>query len=492
MPLIYRILLLVTILSLFNETSGQTQECGTESSIDPHFNKLKFEIFKTLKLNSTAEKTIINIPIKAHIIRHTNGYGGLSTADLYETINILNTEFDSIGLNFFLCDSIHYWDFSPLYDLYGPTESYYVPIYNDHNALNIYFFNSIISSSGITVGGYAYLPWSGIKSNHYIAMSNFSTTNSTTIIHEVGHFFGLYHTHETTNGVEYVNGSNCAISGDLCCDTPADNYLNLSTVSVLCDYIGNATDSNGDSYTPDVTNIMSYSRSSCKNHLSAEQYNRILYYQVNERNYLSCPDESDISLTNVSLESDIVNINGPLDVSFYQNYIGSKFTYDQAKVKNSYHLSLDSILDLVDDIEIYIDSSDLGIDNPKINIIQKLSIPKGIVAGTYYLIINGDIDQQIIEVNENNNSQTIQVSLIDFLENNITIYPNPVDNYLNYKFDDIKIYKIEVLNNLGQIVFQDYKDFDGKVNLNRLNAGSYFIRFKYDISNSVTLHFLKA
>ncbi|MBL0071623.1 MAG: hypothetical protein IPP34_07360 [Bacteroidetes bacterium] len=43
----------------------------------------------------------------------------------------------------------------------------------------------------------------------------------------MGHFFGLYHTFETQFGSELANGSNCATTGDLVCDTlpiPVSKY----------------------------------------------------------------------------------------------------------------------------------------------------------------------------------------------------------------------------------------------------------------------------
>ena len=46
--------------------------------------------------------------------------------------------------------------------------------------------------------------------------------------HEMGHFFGLLHTHGYSNTVktdEFVDGSNCNEAGDYFCDTPADPRL---------------------------------------------------------------------------------------------------------------------------------------------------------------------------------------------------------------------------------------------------------------------------
>lgn len=84
----------------------------------------------------------------------------------------------------------------------------------------------------------------------------------------MGHCLGLYHTHETAFGREYVLRVNCTSAGDLICDTPADPNFNYS-----CSYNGNARDPIGMIYTPDPKNIMSYS--TCTEFFSAGQEGRM-------------------------------------------------------------------------------------------------------------------------------------------------------------------------------------------------------------------------
>ncbi|MCZ6766112.1 MAG: T9SS type A sorting domain-containing protein [bacterium] len=88
--------------------------------------------------------------------------------------------------------------------------------------------------------------------------------NPSTFPHEIGHYFDLFHTHETAFGSELVNGSNCSTAGDLLCDTPADPRLGTSTVTSNCVYTGTATDTNSDLYVPDPRQYMSYSRKLCR------------------------------------------------------------------------------------------------------------------------------------------------------------------------------------------------------------------------------------
>lgn len=83
-------------------------------------------------------------------------------------------------------------------------------------------------------------------------------TNGAVLAHEIEHIYGLRHTHH--NGDELVDGSNCTVAGDKFCDTPADPGLNYSDVNTSCIYTGTQTDANGDTYVPEVANVMSYSR----------------------------------------------------------------------------------------------------------------------------------------------------------------------------------------------------------------------------------------
>ena len=80
------------------------------------------------------------------------------------------------------------------------------------------------------------------------------------------------HTHQGTSGgnsnpnAEYVprtgSQSNCTTAGDLLCDTEADP-AKTSSVAADCIYTSTVTDTFGNLYTPDVSNIMSYYRDDC-------------------------------------------------------------------------------------------------------------------------------------------------------------------------------------------------------------------------------------
>ena len=102
--------------------------------------------------------------------------------------------------------------------------------------------------------------------------------NARVLAHEVGHLLGLPHTHDALFEPELVDGSNCTIGGDQICDTPADPNLSLPGMMDYfdCTYIGTGTDANGDAYTPQTTNIMSYSP--CDNDLFTPGQAQVMQY----------------------------------------------------------------------------------------------------------------------------------------------------------------------------------------------------------------------
>lgn len=226
---------------------------------------------------------LVYVPIKAHIIRTSSGTGGLSIADLVTAIEGMNNYYKNADISFYLYESINYIDNDTYYDFNSSDESAMGNAHDVSNVINVYFANSAKSGSS-PVCGYAYFP--GGKDR--VIMSNDCATNGSTLPHELGHYFALYHTHgKTNNGTtdELVDGSNCSTTGDDVCDTPADPNVS-GKVDGSCKYTGTEKDGNGQAYTPDANNIMSYSTKVCRNKFSQGQYDRISATLTNSRNYL--------------------------------------------------------------------------------------------------------------------------------------------------------------------------------------------------------------
>lgn len=319
----------VSFVLLALSTIGYSQDhttCGTEVTPESleYFNRIKNDIerledeFIQQRLLGRSSTALTAIPIKAHIIRPSSGIGGLSEADLNDAIAIMNGYYSNAGLEFFLCDGINYIDSDTYFDYETSEENAMTSVHNVANLINIYFANSVTStSSGNGLCGYAYFP----GGPETILMANACATNGSTLSHEMGHFFALYHTHGTSNSTlttELVDGTNCGNSGDFICDTPADPQLGYGNVDPSCNYTGTAVDANLDPFQPNPNNIMSYSRKECRTEFSAQQYARINAVYNVSRNNLLCPS------FNANFAADVTeSCDADLTVNFTDSSVGA-------------------------------------------------------------------------------------------------------------------------------------------------------------------------
>ncbi|WP_299278469.1 T9SS type A sorting domain-containing protein [uncultured Psychroserpens sp.] len=325
-PIKKSLLLLTLFCCIFNAMAQHDEQCGTvfTAESESYFKKLlpevrQYEAEYFQKVAQGRSSTAISsVPIKAHIIRNTDGTGGLTAAQLNAAIANMNAFYANALLEFFLCDGINYIDDSNYFDYETNQEAALTGANNVSNVINIYFANTVVSSqSGGGLCGYAYFP----GGPETILMNNNCATNGSTLPHEMGHFFALSHTHGPTNGAqttELVDGSNCDTDGDFICDTPADPQLGYGNVTSSCNYVGGATDANGDSFVPAPRNIMSYSRKECRDEFSPQQYARIYGIYQASRAAMACPS------FNVDIASTFTrDCSSTLDVDFTDNSIGA-------------------------------------------------------------------------------------------------------------------------------------------------------------------------
>lgn len=281
MKLLFSTLLLFSIL--FPSQGQELLPCGTKPT-QKQINRINQRMRERSSSKMLAAATS-NVAISAHILRQSDGTGGLSETDFNDALATLNGFYANANLNFFLLGEIHYIDDNQYFNFDSNDESVLGGSNDVENTINIYFANSVVSGED-PLCGYAY--FSGGPDR--VIMANSCTINGSTLPHEIGHFFNLYHTHGTTNNGttdELVDGSNCTTAGDNICDTPADPNLSGGVDnSVDCNYTGTAVDANNDVYVPDTGNIMSYAPKNCRVHFSTEQYSNISDTYTNNRNYL--------------------------------------------------------------------------------------------------------------------------------------------------------------------------------------------------------------
>lgn len=315
-----------TVSSLVHSQNAEI-ECGTitsEASIEyiqgikPQLKTFEQAFFNAqFSKGKSSSKTINSIPVKAHIIRNSNGTGGLCDADINNAISNLNDIYKDAFMEFFLCDGINYIDDDKLCHLKKSDEQALTEKYNVSGLINIYFVDVLKNDANESICGYS----NNTGRQDVIVIKSDCATNNSSLAHEIGHFFSLMHTHGPKNDsltTELVDGSNCDTDGDGICDTPADPKLTDKNVNIFCEYTGTETDSNGDIFAPDTQNIMSYSKKGCRTHFTPQQLARMYAFFMTTKNYLSCPSfnadfTADVSNTceenlTVNFKSDCENI----------------------------------------------------------------------------------------------------------------------------------------------------------------------------------------
>ena len=282
----YLVLLFVCVV--FNGLAQQEPGCGTTVTakeidyINSILNKsLATEHGRLSDVNNSAKF----IAITPHIVRRSDGTGGLAESQLLDAIEYLNETYEPMNMTFFIIDGVNYIDSDDYFDFDSSQEDQITAVHNVPNTINIYFYNSLSSGSN-GLCGYAYFPSTG---RDHVMMANGCTVNrGSTLPHEIGHYFNLYHTHgKSNNGTtdELVDGSNCLTAGDDLCDTPADPNL-AGKVNGDCAYTGTNRDANGELYAPNPRNFMSYAPGQCRELFSSDQANRIVNAYETFKTYL--------------------------------------------------------------------------------------------------------------------------------------------------------------------------------------------------------------
>ena len=273
------ILLLLWCLSSFS----QNFNCGT--TIPKELIEKEKKAMYSSARNPNPEKCINKtFSISVHIVLDSLENTNFSFVALQNAIDQMNEAFAPICFQFKVCstDTIENYQYDRL-DKGMKEETDMYTLYQTPNTINMYFVHKINNLGGAGICGFAYFP-GGVEA----VVIQKDCINGNVFIHEMGHFFGLYHTHETefdiiNNDPALVDGSNCPTTGDLICDTEVDPD---GTNDQNCKYVENDKDSNGDYYTPPIGNYMSYYDDVCACEFTQGQYNRMIDQYLSGRTNL--------------------------------------------------------------------------------------------------------------------------------------------------------------------------------------------------------------
>jgi len=279
--LIAGIFMLVPLLA---RAEHPAQDCGTELSPETLRQILANQAEGLYDAVDRVEADYL-VRLAFHIIQTDAGSGGPLQADLDFAVENMNMHYLPAGIQFVLtvqdtianstCYNTTTW--AEFNTLRGLAEV--------NNAVDLFFVNTL-SWGGNGWCGYSSFSGDAVQG---IGIDNGCVGDNALVAHEVGHYFDLFHTHETVNGSECPDGSNCSTTGDLLCDTPADPGLNAANVDDACAYTGSTTIvCNGASraFVPNPANIMSYSPRVCRDLFTTGQINRMRATLVNLRTEL--------------------------------------------------------------------------------------------------------------------------------------------------------------------------------------------------------------
>lgn len=280
------------LIFLVSASVAQQHVCGVTHddqsqmiSFIEHFNK-------TSDLSSVRSVDPVYIPIKFHMTSENDGSGRVKADAMLDQMAVLIKDYKKLGIYLYLQDArANYLNSTSIY--LNPGNFVNTIVSNkDKDAVNIFICENANppgsdNDAGVVLGFYN-------PQGDYIIIRNNDVKNATSsLTHEVGHFFSLPHTFfgwenvyafygwvtsqggvlpwdvaqfdgmytsNTCGGsneiAEVMDQSNCLFAADRICDTPPD--YNFGFGAGGCVWNNTLKDRNGDVIDPQENNIMSY------------------------------------------------------------------------------------------------------------------------------------------------------------------------------------------------------------------------------------------
>jgi len=238
------------------------------------------------------------IPVVVHVI-HDGGTNNISDAQVQSQIDILNEDFrkkagtngsgNGVDTDIEFCLAkkdpqgkctngiIRINSYLSNHQTYQRSLLKQLSYWDNTRYLNMYVVKNINNGSGIL--GYSSFPGGPpdedgivVKHNYFGRIGTAASSLGRTTTHEIGHWFGLYHTFNNGCGVD------TCLDGDNVCDTPpaANPNYGCPTINSCSNDLPNVNDQ--------IQNYLDYSNDNCKNMFTNGQKLRMHSTLVNLRN----------------------------------------------------------------------------------------------------------------------------------------------------------------------------------------------------------------
>ena len=477
-------ILLLAAFCLASQT-GFSQYCATPT-VDHDFDHAAFEAFKKRKQSTSRSNERRRIGITMHIVEEVVGASNIDITQLYDEVDAVNRFFLNTNLEFFLCGAPRTLQGKTIYT---KAESDRELNAREHvpNTINIFYLDEIGDQQFSSFAcGISTFPFSGEAASRSIVMQKGCSTNGAVLAHELGHFFGLFHTHETFGGFELVNGSNCDVAGDRICDTPADP--NLGRVGLNgCLYEANIVDNNGDFYVPDPANIMSYSPARCQSKFTQGQSDLMDFYLATtdlSDLITDCDFFPDFSLESIKELPNTVSSGQVLNLSYFFENQG--ITQDQ-EVEITFGIRP---LDNVNGITFTIHKETVLIQPGSESFEQTFNIqlPLEYSTGEYQIFTSLDPNSNYLERDKRNNFHDFSIRIDNSNLVSNEAYPNPFQNTIKVFLKDrgqSGIFIASIHDYIGrtyheQQFFKNEEEFLFQVDVPDIPTGLYILSLRFE------------
>ncbi|KAK2591340.1 hypothetical protein QQS21_010964 [Conoideocrella luteorostrata] len=190
-------------------------ECGAPEPTEEHIAVAKLMAVNETMINANefAAQANVNVPVYVHVVaKSKNEYA--KDKDIRSTIADMNADYRNMGFQF----SLKSIDYTVNKDWASGKNDMAMKKKlrkGNYKTLNLYYVNTVRSSTSGQINGQCYFPTSGAKGDVLTrdgcTIRQDQMTNGQTTTHEVGHWLGLYHTFQ----------GGCKGDGDHVSDTPA-------------------------------------------------------------------------------------------------------------------------------------------------------------------------------------------------------------------------------------------------------------------------------